>query len=94
MKQRAALLGVACAFLLAIVMSGRSYVNSSAVANTNHISINATFTADGGYPIPPLPPPPGSGLLSHSATLIADGGYPIPPLPPPPPSGLQMVISA
>lgn len=94
MKQRAALLVVACAFLVAIVMSGGRYVNSSAVANTNRISINATLTADGGYPTPPLPPPPHSGLLSHSTTFVADGGYPTPPLPPPPSSGLQMVVSA
>ncbi len=83
MKQKAALLVVACAFLLAMVMSSRSFVNRSALGNTNHISINATLTADGGAPTPPLPPPSG---LSATPAFLADGGAPTPPLPPP--SGL------
>jgi len=33
--------------------------------------------ADGGGPVPPLPPP------SFLNTLTADGGGPVPPLPPP-----------
>ena len=36
-----------------------------------------TQRADGGGPVPPLPPP------SFLNTLTADGGGPVPPLPPP-----------
>jgi hypothetical protein len=36
-----------------------------------------TQRADGGGPVPPLPPP------SFVNTLTADGGGPVPPLPPP-----------
>ena len=40
------------------------------------------YIADGGAPVPPLPPP------KHwsRTNLIADGGAPVPPLPPPKPT--------
>src|SRR5216683_2456462 len=39
--------------------------------------------ADGGAPVPPVPPNP------HFNGLVADGGAPVPPVPPPiPPSNL------
>ena len=44
-----------------------------------------TQRADGGGPVPPLPPP------SFLNTLIADGGGPVPPLPPPNATSLPAV---
>lgn len=85
MKQKAAFLVVAFALLVAIVMSGHSYVNT-AVTGVNHpAGSSGLFTSDGGYPTPPIPPPtnPPSGQLSPPSTPIADGGYPTPPIPPP-----------
>ncbi len=43
----------------------------SAKVNTN--SSNNTLWADGGMPIPPVPP---------NSNFVADGGMPIPPVPP------------
>jgi hypothetical protein len=46
--------------------------------NQKHLSNSVqTHRADGGGPVPPLPPP---AVLNP---LIADGGGPVPPLPPP-----------
>jgi len=97
MKQKAAFLVVALALLVAIVMSGKSYVNSAIATGNNHVSSSA-FTADDGYPTPPPPVPitPPSGQPSLSPTLRADGGYPTPPPPVPitPPSGNLNAASA
>lgn len=57
MKQKAALFVVACAFLLAIVTTGRSQVNSVVTTAKIHRAATSTIWADGSYP---LPPPPGS----------------------------------
>ncbi len=45
-----------------------------------------TQRADGGGPVPPLPPP------SFLNTLTADGGGPVPPLPPPNAASLPSLI--
>jgi hypothetical protein len=45
-----------------------------------------TQRADGGGPVPPLPPP------SFLDTLTADGGGPVPPLPPPAAASLPSLI--
>lgn len=68
MKHKAASLVVACAFLLAIVVSGIPQVNS--VVTTIHANCNSasTLLTDGSYPIPPLPPPP-SGQLDVASAL-------------------------
>jgi hypothetical protein len=44
-----------------------------------------TQRADGGRPVPPLPPPASASLpsLISQSPLLADGGRPVPPLPPP-----------
>ena len=44
-----------------------------------------TQRADGGGPVPPLPPPSTSSMPSANqlSPLLADGGGPVPPLPPP-----------
>jgi hypothetical protein len=84
MKQRAALLVVAFAFLLAMVVSGTRQVNS--VVTTIHANCNSAsaLVADGNNPTPPLPPPPGTTQNLSTSTLRADGNNPTPPLPPPP----------
>lgn len=71
MKQKFTSIIFACALLSAIVMSGRSYVNSISAHATDFISSHVAW-ADGGVPIPPLPPPPpppppGSGNGSQLA---------------------------
>jgi hypothetical protein len=52
-----------------------------------------TQRADGGGPVPPLPPPNAASLPSanQQLPLLADGGGPVPPLPPP--SLLQTLIA-
>jgi hypothetical protein len=44
-----------------------------------------TQRADGGGPVPPLPPPDAASLpaVNQRSPLLADGGGPVPPLPPP-----------
>lgn len=39
--------------------------------------------ADGGGPVPPLPPPASLSSRYQQSPLLADGGGPVPPLPPP-----------
>jgi len=42
-----------------------------------------TWVADGGAPVPPVPPPPRlSSTVTPQANLTADGGAPVPPVPP------------
>ena len=83
MKQKAVLLVVACALLLVMVVSSRSYVNPGVTtANINPNSARSIW-ADGGTPVPPFPPPGGSQLVASSPVAWADGGTPVPPFPPP-----------
>src|SRR5258708_24074256 len=46
-----------------------------------------TWVADGGAPVPPVPPPPKrNGSANPQLTLLADGGAPVPPVPTKPPA--------
>jgi hypothetical protein len=58
-------------FLTSLVLANPVWDN----ARNDDPSGAAPFLADGGGPIPPIPPRTG-------VTLLADGGGPIPPIPP------------
>lgn len=82
MKQKTILLAVICAALVGIVASARPSVNTYLAPAKINRATAGSFWADGGYPIPPIPPGTGLSANSPSSSWFADGGYPIPPIPP------------
>jgi len=76
-KTRAGLLSLAA---VAILVPLASSVNPFSKHQGNP-TISPILKAD-GIPIPPLPPPKGTGGAISSEVLVADG-IPVPPLPPP-----------
>lgn len=95
MKQIAASFVVTGALLLAILVLGRSNVNSLATAVNGHCTVANCIWADGSNPMPPFPPPvgPGSSLTASPLTLLADGSNPMPPFPPPVGPGSSLTAS-
>lgn len=52
-----------------------------AVSQNSPSAARANRVADGGSPVPPVPPPPGlaNGFRTPELMLVADGGSPVPP---------------
>jgi hypothetical protein len=65
---------------IAILVPLAGSVNPFSKHQGNHTT-SPSLKAD-GIPVPPLPPPKGTGSAIGSEVLVADG-IPVPPLPPP-----------
>lgn len=74
------LLSLAAIAILVPLLSSVNPFDKHQRSTTNSPSLKAD-----GIPVPPLPPPKGTGSAIGSEVLVADG-IPVPPLPPPKPT--------
>jgi hypothetical protein len=71
--------------LSSLLLVGASLLPSTLGLQNSQGLPGQTQRADGGGPVPPLPPPDAASQPSADlqSPLLADGGGPVPPLPPP-----------